>query len=135
MLLALLVSSYERGMLSSRQIERASYENVAVRPRCADPHPDPDTPCTFRRKNGPLPTKPSNQFWNGPRAPACGQSARSPRHRRPEDPGQRERTVRREQRSRQETRRTLDQETTKLLAKAEQADATPLQDSLAIQAK
>jgi transposase len=33
MLLALLVSSYERGMLSSRQIERASYENVAVRQR------------------------------------------------------------------------------------------------------
>jgi transposase len=57
LLLALLVSSYATGMFSSRQIERASYENVAVRRLCADTHPDHDTLCTFRRKNGPLLTQ------------------------------------------------------------------------------
>jgi transposase len=40
MLLALLVYSYATGMFSSRQIERASYENVAVRLLCGDTHPD-----------------------------------------------------------------------------------------------
>ena len=57
MLLGLLVYSYATGMFSSRQIERASYENVAVRLLCADTHPDHDTLCTFRRKNGPLLTR------------------------------------------------------------------------------
>ena len=50
MLLALLVYSYATGMFSSRQMERAGYENVAVRLLCADAHPDHDTLCTFRRK-------------------------------------------------------------------------------------
>ncbi len=54
LLLGLLVYSYATGMFSSRQIERASYENVAVRLLCADTHPDHDTLCAFRRKNGAL---------------------------------------------------------------------------------
>jgi transposase len=49
MLLGLLIYSYATGTFSSRQIERASYENVAVRLLCADTHPDHDTLCTFRR--------------------------------------------------------------------------------------
>jgi transposase len=36
MLLALLVYSYATGVFSSRQIERTSHENVAVRLLCAD---------------------------------------------------------------------------------------------------
>ena len=51
MLLALLVYSYATGVFSSRQIERSTYENVAVRLLCADTHPDHDTICTFRREN------------------------------------------------------------------------------------
>jgi transposase len=48
MMLGLLIYSYATGLFSSRQIERATYENVAVRLLCADTHPDHDTICTFR---------------------------------------------------------------------------------------
>jgi hypothetical protein len=50
----LLIYSYATGTFSSRQIERATYENVAVRLLCADLHPDHDSICTFRRANGAL---------------------------------------------------------------------------------
>ena len=39
LLLALLVYSYASGVFSSRQIERATYDSVAVRVLCADTHP------------------------------------------------------------------------------------------------
>ena len=51
MLLSLLAYSYATGTFSSRQIERASYENLPVRFICANTHPDHDTICTFRREN------------------------------------------------------------------------------------
>src|SRR5665213_404858 len=51
MLLGLLAYSYATGTFSSRQIERASYENLPVRFICANTHPDHDTICTFRREN------------------------------------------------------------------------------------
>jgi hypothetical protein len=51
MLLSLLAYSYATGTFSSRQIERASYENLPVRFLCANTHPDHDTICTFRREN------------------------------------------------------------------------------------
>jgi len=54
LMLGLLIYSYATGTLSSRQIERATYENVAVRLLCADRHPDHDSICTFRRTNGAL---------------------------------------------------------------------------------
>ena len=54
MLLGLLIYSYATGTFSSRQIERATYENVAVRLLCADTHPDHDTLCTFRKENAVL---------------------------------------------------------------------------------
>jgi transposase len=47
MLLALLVYSYATGVFSSRQIERSTYENVAVRLLCADTHPGPRHPLRF----------------------------------------------------------------------------------------
>ena len=53
-LLGLLVYSYATGVFSSRQIERSTYENVAARLLCADTHPDHDTLCTFRSRNGEL---------------------------------------------------------------------------------
>lgn len=51
MMLALLVYCYANGVFSSRRIERATYQNVAVRYLCADTHPDHDTIATFRRMN------------------------------------------------------------------------------------
>jgi len=136
MLLALLVYSYATGTFSSRQIERASYENVAVRLLCADTHPDHDTLCTFRRKNGPLLTQAFKQILelsarcgvlqvgqitvaiDGTKilANASKHSAVSHGHA-------------------EQTLRTLELEIAELLAKADQADATPLQDGLTIPAE
>lgn len=49
-----LVYSYATGLFSSRRIEHATWQNVAVRYICANTHPDHDTICAFRRKSGPL---------------------------------------------------------------------------------
>ena len=51
MMLALLIYAYATGLFSSRRIERATYESVAVRYLCANHHPDHDTIATFRREN------------------------------------------------------------------------------------
>jgi transposase len=133
LLLGLLVYCYATGVFSSRQIERASHENVAVRLLCADTHPDHDTLCTFRRKNGALLHRAFAQVLE--LAAGCGvlkvgavtvaidgtkvlanaskHSAVSYGHA-------------------QKTMQTLDTEIAQLLAKAEQADSVPLQDGLSI---
>jgi transposase len=136
MLLGLLVYSYATGMFSSRQIERASYENVAVRLLCADTHPDHDTLCTFRRQNGPLLTQAFAQILE--LSARCGVLkvgqitvaidgtkilANASKHAAVSH-GHAEKTL-----------RTLDLEIAELLAKADQADATPLQDGLSIPAE
>ncbi|MEI8354456.1 MAG: transposase, partial [Lentisphaerota bacterium] len=55
MMLCLLIYNYLIGRMSSRQIEKATYEDVAVRYICGgDAHPDHDTICTFRRENAEL---------------------------------------------------------------------------------
>ena len=51
MMMALLVYAYATGVFSSRRIERASYDSVAVRYICANHHPDHDTIAKFRREN------------------------------------------------------------------------------------
>lgn len=52
MMLSLLIYSYATGRFSSREIERATYSDVAVRYICGgDRHPDHDTICAFRREN------------------------------------------------------------------------------------
>lgn len=51
MMLALLIYSYSTGIFSSRKIQNATHENVAVRYLCADLHPDHDSICKFRREN------------------------------------------------------------------------------------
>ena len=136
MLLALLVYSYATGVFSSRQIERSTYENVAVRLLCADTHPDHDTLCAFRRKNAALLTRAFAQVLelaancgvlkvgavtvaiDGTKvlADASKHAAVSHGH-----AGQK--------------LRELDLEIAELMAKAEQADATPLQDGLTIPAE
>ena len=136
MLLALLVYRYAAELFLSRQIERASYENVAVRLLCADTHPDHDTLCTFRRKNGPLLTQAFKQ--NLELSARCGVLqvgqitvaidgtkilANASKHSAVSH-GHAGKTL-----------RTLDLEIAELLAKADQADATPLQDGLTIPAE
>ena len=51
MMLALLMYSYATGTFSSRAIERSTHDHVAVRMITGDTHPDHDTICTFRREN------------------------------------------------------------------------------------
>jgi len=53
MMLSLLIYCYATGRFRSREIESATYSDVAVRYICGgDAHPDHDTICTFRRENG-----------------------------------------------------------------------------------
>ena len=54
MMLALLIYCYANGIFSSRKIEKATYQHVAVRYITANHHPDHDTIAEFRRKNGVL---------------------------------------------------------------------------------
>jgi len=136
LLLGLLIYSYATGTFSSRQIERSTYENVAVRLLCADTHPAHDTLCTFRRQNagllgvcfaqvlelaagcGVLKVGGITVAIDGTKilANASKHSAASYAH-----AGQ--------------TMRQLDLEVAQLLRKAEEADATPLADGLTIPAE
>lgn len=52
MMCMLLIYCYATGRFSSRKIERATYDDVAVRFITGNTHPDHDTICTFRRRNG-----------------------------------------------------------------------------------
>src|SRR4030088_884908 len=49
-LLGLLVYGYATGVFSSRKLERATYDSVALRFLAANQHPDHDTIATFRRR-------------------------------------------------------------------------------------
>lgn len=50
MMLALLFYSYATGTFSSRKIEAATHDSLAMRYVAANQHPDHDTICTFRRR-------------------------------------------------------------------------------------
>ena len=50
MLLALLFYGYATGLFSSRKLEAATYDSIAVRYICANTHPDHDTIAAFRRR-------------------------------------------------------------------------------------
>ena len=136
MLLALLVYSYCVGMFSSRQIERASHTDVAVRLLCANTHPDHDTICAFRRKNGTLLHSAFAQILE--MAGRCGVLkvgqvtvaidgtkilANASKH-AAVSYGYAEKRI-----------EELDLEIKQLLEKAEQADSTPLQEGLTIPAE
>lgn len=54
MMLGLLIYCYAQGLFSSRQIERATYQNLSVRYLAANTHPDHDTIAKFRRENAVL---------------------------------------------------------------------------------
>jgi len=54
MMLGLLIYCYAQGMYSSRQIERATHQNICVRYLTGNTHPDHDTVAKFRRENAAL---------------------------------------------------------------------------------
>lgn len=133
MLLGLLVYSYATGTFGSRRIEQSTYDNVAVRLITGDTHPDHDTICTFRRENKDLVTESFVrilQLAQELKLAKFGQltvsidgtkiAANASKHsavsyaRGGEQIGQ------------------LELEVAQLMVKAEQADATPLQDGLTI---
>jgi len=51
MMLGLLIYCYAQGIFRSRQIQRATYQNVSVRYLAGNTHPDHDTIAKFRREN------------------------------------------------------------------------------------
>ena len=133
MMLGLLVYCYASGVFSSRVIEGMTYENVAVRVLCADTHPDHDTICAFRRNKGKLLAEGFAQVLE--MAARCGVLkvggvsvaiegtkilANASKHA----------AVSYERAG--EQRKELEEEIAALLAKAENADSTPLEDGLRI---
>jgi transposase len=50
MLLGILIYGYATGVFSSRKLERATYDSVALRFVAANQHPDHDTIAAFRRR-------------------------------------------------------------------------------------
>jgi transposase len=133
MMLGLLIYSYATGVFSSRQIENTTYESVPVRLLCADTHPDHDTICAFRRQNQALLRSSFCQVLemaarcqvlkvggitvaiDGTKVLAnASKHAAVSYQRAGEQMGE------------------LDLEIEQLLRKAEQADATPLEDGLSI---
>lgn len=133
MLLGLLVFSYATGVFSSRKIERSTYDSVVARFLCADTHPDHDTLCTFRQINGELLSKSFAKVLE--MAVRCGVLkvggitvaidgtkvlANASKHS----------AVSYERAG--EQMQQVDLEIAALLRKAEEADATPLEDGLSI---
>ena len=134
MMLALLVYSYATGVFGSRRIEQTSFENVAVRLLCGDTHPDHDTICAFRRENRPLVARSFAQVLelavrcrvlqvgeitvalDGTKVLACASRHAAVSYARVGEQLQQ-----------------VDLEIEQLLTKADQADATPLQDGLTIE--
>ena len=132
-MLALLVYSYATGTFASRRIEQSSFDNVAVRYLCADTHPDHDTICEFRRANRALLSSAfaqilelaarSGQLRVGDITVAVDGTkilANASRHS----------AVSYERAG--EQLRQVEFEIDQLVAKAEAADSTPLQDGLTI---
>jgi len=133
MMLGLLIYSYATGTFSSRKIEALTHDSVAVRYLCAQHHPDHDSICKFRRENGKLLESSFHQVLelaartkvlkvgqvtlaiDGTKilANASKHSAVSHGHAT-------------------EQMQLLSEEIAQLLAKAEAADSTPLQDGLSV---
>ena len=136
LLLALLIYSYATGTFSSRRIEQSTHDSVPVRLLTADTHPDHDTLCTFRRENAALLTESFVQVLQlaqrlkllkfGQLTVAADGTkvlAHASKHSAVSYQRAGEIIVQ------------LELEVQQLLAKAEQADATPLQDGLSIPAE
>jgi transposase len=133
MLLALLIYSYATGVFSSRRIEQSTYDSVPVRLLTADTHPDHDTLCTFRRENQGLLTESFVkvlQLAQQLKVLQFGQLTVAADGTKVLANASKHNAVSYERAG--ELSAQLELEVQQLLAKAEQADATPLQDGLRI---
>jgi len=133
MLLALLLYCYATGLFSSRRIEQATSDSVPVRMICADTHPDHDTICTFRRENKALLQETfvrvlelaqALKFLQVGQITVAVDGTKVMAH------ASKHAAVSYEHAGK--TIQQLDLEVKELMAKAEQADSTPLQDGLSI---
>jgi transposase len=133
MLLGLLIYSYATGTFSSRRIEQSTFDSVPVRLLTADTHPDHDTLCTFRRENQPLLTESFVkvlQLAQQLKVLKFGQLTVAADGTKVLANASKHSAVSYERAG--EMIEQLELEVQQLLAKAEQADATPLQDGLRI---
>jgi len=133
MLLALLLYCYATGVFSSRRIEQATSDSVPVRMICGDTHPDHDTICTFRRENKALLQEAfvrvlelaqALKFLQVGQITVAIDGTKVLAH------ASKHSAVSYEHAGK--TIEQLDLEVKALMAKAEQADSTPLQDGLSI---
>jgi transposase len=133
MLLGLLTYSYATGTFGSRRIEQSTYDNVAVRLITGDTHPDHDTICTFRRENKALVSESFVkilQLAQELKLVKFGQLTVSVDGTKIAANASKHAAVSYARAGEQLAQ--LELEVEQLLAKAEQADATPLQDGLTI---
>jgi len=133
MLLSLLIYSYATGTFGSRRIEQSTYDHVPVRLLTADTHPDHDTICTFRRQNQDLL---SESFVNvlqlaqELKVLKFGQLTVAADGTKVQANASKHSAVSYARAG--EMIEQLELEVEQLLAKAEQADSTPLQDGLTL---
>jgi len=133
MLLGLLIYSYATGTFGSRRIEQSTYDSVPVRLLTADTHPDHDTLCTFRRENPALLTESFVQVLQLAqqlKVLKFGQLTVAADGTKVLASASKHNAVSYERAG--EMIAQLELEVQQLLAKAEEADATPLQDGLTI---
>ena len=133
MLLGLLIYSYATGTFSSRRIEQSTYDSVPVRLLTADTHPDHDTLCTFRRENQALLTESFVkvlQLAQQLKVLKFGQLTVAADGTKVLAHASKHNAVSYERAGKLSAQ--LELEVQQLLAKAELADATPLQDGLRI---
>jgi hypothetical protein len=133
MMLALLIYSYATGTFSSRRIEQSTYDSVPVRLLTADTHPDHDTICSFRRENRALLSESFVkvlQLAQQVNVLQFGQITVAVDGTKVLAHASKHSAVSYERAG--EMIAQLELEVQQLLAKAEQADATPLQDGLTI---
>jgi transposase len=133
MLLALLLYSYATGTFGSRRIEQSTHDSVPVRLLTADTHPDHDTLCTFRRENQALLSESFVkvlQLAQQLKVLKFGQITVAADGTKVLASASKHSAVSYERAG--EMILQLEGEVQQLLAKAEQADATPLQDGLTI---
>lgn len=133
MLLTLLLYCYATGVFSSRRIEQATHDSVPVRLICADTHPDHATICTFRRENQALLQETFVRVLELAQALnflQVGQITVAVDGTKVLANASKHAAVSYEHAGK--TIQQLDLEVQALVAKAEQADSTPLQDGLSI---
>ena len=133
MLLALLLYCYATGVFGSRRIEQATTDSVPVRMICGDTHPDHDTICTFRRENTALLQESFVRVLELAQALEflqVGQITVAVDGTKVLANASKHASVSYEHAGK--SIQQLDLEVKELLAKAEQADSTPLQEGLSI---